>query len=93
MAKLKNCFKQLTKIPIKSNNIVDQANLNKKHGGILGLCALINASPYDIPKYLPDILTHLCRFNNDPSPIKVKLALLVILLFDKIFYQTKGFGE
>lgn len=45
--------------------------LIKKHGGILGLCSIINAFPYDIPDYLPEILTHTCQFINEPAPINV----------------------
>ncbi len=50
---------------------MSQERLNKKHGGVLGLCALVNASPYDIPNYLPDIVAFLCQFINQSSPIQV----------------------
>jgi len=42
----------------------------KRHGGVLGLCAIVSSSPYEIPPYLPDVLTYLCAFVNDPAPIQ-----------------------
>jgi proteasome activator subunit 4 len=46
-------------------------NLVKRHGGVLGICAIINASPYDTPDVVPDCVAHLCQFISDPSPIHV----------------------
>ncbi|CAF0793633.1 unnamed protein product [Rotaria sordida] len=38
--------------------------------GILGLCAIVLSSPYDIPTYLPDALMILCEHSYDPDPIQ-----------------------
>lgn len=46
-------------------------NLIKRHGGVLGICSIVNSSPYDMPAYLPDTVTYLCQFINDPVPIQV----------------------
>ena len=59
--------------------MINQPNLIKRHGGILGLCSLVNASPYDIPSYLPDVVTYLCQFTNDPEPIMVTCIYLIFV--------------
>lgn len=41
----------------------------KRHAGILGLCAFIQAHPYDIPNYVPSIFEHLGSHLHDPEPI------------------------
>ncbi|XP_051160943.1 proteasome activator complex subunit 4-like [Leptopilina boulardi] len=41
----------------------------KRHAGILGLCAFIQAHPYDIPSYVPSIFEHLGSHLHDPEPI------------------------
>ena len=42
-----------------------------KHSGILGLCAFVNAFPYDVPDFIPDILMVLSDHLHDPQPIPV----------------------
>lgn len=53
--------------------VINLANLVKRHGGVLGLCSIVNSCPYDVPVYLPDVVTYLCQFINDPAPIQVNL--------------------
>ena len=62
---------------IKQSNgttIVDPKDLTFRHSGILGLCACINAFPYDVPDFMPDILVFLSYHLNDPQPIPVSIA-------------------
>ncbi|KAG8223216.1 hypothetical protein J437_LFUL003567 [Ladona fulva] len=40
-----------------------------RHSGILGLCAFVNAHPYEVPEFLPDIFLILGNHLNDPQPI------------------------
>ncbi|KAG7204017.1 hypothetical protein KM043_001879 [Ampulex compressa] len=40
-----------------------------RHAGVLGLCAFVQAHPYDVPKYLPHIFEYLSLNLNDPEPI------------------------
>lgn len=42
----------------------------QQHSGILGLCALVNSFPYDIPQWMPDVLVQLANHSQDPAPIK-----------------------
>lgn len=65
------------KDPITGKVTFNQSNLVKRHGGTLGLCAIVNSCPYDLPSYLPDIIAYLCQFINDPAPIQV-----ILILFD-----------
>lgn len=75
--KFKNEFKKLSKTKAKNKDsggkvVINTQNLIKRHGGILGLCSLVSSSPYEIPDYLPDIVTYLCAFINDTAPIQVE---------------------
>lgn len=51
---------------------VDMALIVKRHAGILGLCAFVDAFPYDVPDFLPDVLIELGNHLNDPQPIPVR---------------------
>ncbi|CAF4573069.1 unnamed protein product [Rotaria sp. Silwood2] len=44
--------------------------LNLIDTGVLGLCAIILSSPYDISLYVPDALVLLCEHSQDPDPIQ-----------------------
>lgn len=72
-------FKNLSNIDIKVKDsetgkvLIDQNNLARKHGGILGICALVNSCPYEVPDYVPDLIAFLCQFVNSPAPIQVRL--------------------
>ncbi|KAL3286253.1 hypothetical protein HHI36_000763 [Cryptolaemus montrouzieri] len=54
-----------------SNSIgsVNNSNLITRHAGVLGLCAFISSTPYDVPEFLPDIFGVLGPHLNDPQPI------------------------
>ncbi|XP_044747476.1 proteasome activator complex subunit 4-like [Coccinella septempunctata] len=68
-------FKLKAKTKLKKSKLrssagsVNTSHLIKRHSGILGLCAFISATPYDIPEYLPDIFGVLGPHLNDPPPI------------------------
>ncbi|XP_054011040.1 proteasome activator complex subunit 4B-like isoform X2 [Hylaeus anthracinus] len=40
-----------------------------RHAAVLGMCAFIQAHPYNIPTYVPSIFEHLSPHMNDPQPI------------------------
>ena len=58
-----------------------------KHSGILGLCAFVNAFPYDVPDFVPDILMVLSDHLHDPQPIPV-----IIMTFLKKFFWSLVYG-
>jgi hypothetical protein len=47
--------------------------------GILGLCAIVLSSPYDIPIYVPDALMLLCEHSHDPDLMQVRIFHLQLL--------------
>ena len=49
--------------------------LRERHVGILGLCACVNAFPYEVPEFLPEILVLLGDHLHDPQPIEVIIMI------------------
>ena len=45
----------------------------RRHAGVLGLAALVEACPYSVPDWLPDILDEFALHLHDPTPIEVQL--------------------
>ena len=45
------------------------------HSGILGLCAFVEAFPYDVPSFLPPILMELSTHLNDPQVFFIHLCI------------------
>ena len=41
----------------------------RRHGGVLGFCAIIQAFPYDVPEVVPPVLMEVCEHIHDPMPI------------------------
>ena len=41
----------------------------RRHGGVLGFCAIIQAFPYDVPEIVPPVLMDVCEHIHDPMPI------------------------
>jgi proteasome activator subunit 4 len=69
-------FKLKAKTKLKKKEVQNHAvdmtvlqSLKLRHAGILGLCAFINAYPYDIPEFVPDVFLLLGDHLNDPQPI------------------------
>ena len=48
-------------------------NMVSRHAGILGLCAFVNAYPYDVPEFIPDILMFLSGYVHEVQPISVNI--------------------
>lgn len=51
--------------------VYDSKSIVSRHSGILCLCACVDAYPYTVPEYLPEILTLLSDHLTDPQPISV----------------------
>jgi hypothetical protein len=47
-----------------------------RHAGILGLCAFVNAFPYDVPEFVPDILMFLSGYIHEVQPISVSTSII-----------------
>ncbi|KNC98256.1 uncharacterized protein SPPG_06655 [Spizellomyces punctatus DAOM BR117] len=53
-----------------------QLLLAKRHAAVLGLSALVQAFPYEVPKWMPDVLVLLARSVGDPAPVGVSVQKL-----------------
>jgi len=51
----------------------DKGRALQHHSGILGMCAFVEAFPYDVPKFVPPILMELSTHLNDPQPIPMTI--------------------
>lgn len=58
----------------------DTENLIKKHAGVLGLCSIVSAFPYEVPDFLPNVLMILVAHLHDPQPIPVSNYLLIVFI-------------
>ncbi|KAG0049518.1 hypothetical protein BGZ83_005704 [Gryganskiella cystojenkinii] len=43
--------------------------LIKRHAGVLGLSSLVEAFPYDVPEWMPQVLVFLSGYFSDPPPV------------------------
>jgi len=62
-------FSELVGTQGESKRKIDQLDLIKRHSGVLGICALIASQPYDVPQWMPDLLSKLAAHVGDPHPI------------------------
>ncbi|CAF0997933.1 unnamed protein product [Rotaria sordida] len=64
-------------IRVDGKKVTSTENIVKRHGGVLGLCAIVLSSPYDIPIHIPRALMLLCEHSHDPNLIRksIKNAL------------------
>ncbi|TPX58023.1 hypothetical protein PhCBS80983_g03421 [Powellomyces hirtus] len=47
----------------------EPADMVRKHAAVLGLAALVQAFPYDVPEWMPDVLVALAKCVGDGMPI------------------------
>lgn len=67
-------FEVLSKNKVKKRKLSDAMPLEaliKRHAGVLGLSAFVEAYPYDVPEFMPQILMDLSNHVNDPQPIQM----------------------
>ena len=62
-------FEKTSKSNLRKTLTTDKQAMADFHSGILGLCAIVEAYPYDVPKFVPDILIELEKHLHDPQPI------------------------
>lgn len=58
-------------MPDHHNVVVYSGVLVRRHSGVLGLAALVEACPYSVPEWLPEVLVEVALHNHDPAPIRV----------------------
>ncbi|XP_013086715.2 proteasome activator complex subunit 4-like [Biomphalaria glabrata] len=65
-------FERLRSTKVKKSRTKEQVSLQgliKRHAGVLGLSACVQAYPYDVPDFIPQVLVDLSVHVNDPQPI------------------------
>lgn len=74
---LRKCDRKLKRIQSAQGGSAirspDPNELKERHAGVLGLCACVNAYPYDVPDFLPQVLVHLANHLHDPQPIQTTI--------------------
>ena len=61
-----------TRLPSKASSPDEyQKALILRHSGVLGLCALCYSEPYDVPEWMPAILTFIAEFTHSPEPVSI----------------------
>ena len=61
--------------------------LNRRHGGLIGLTAVVRAFPYSMRSFLPDALVCLSNHLNDPAPLN-KTAQKTLTEFKRTHQDT-----
>jgi len=56
---------------LKKREQIPVEKMIQRHAGVLGLCAYVQAYPYDVPELMPQVLMDLSSHVNDPQPIQV----------------------
>ncbi|XP_076463728.1 proteasome activator complex subunit 4B-like [Babylonia areolata] len=68
-------FEHLRRVKLKKRQASTEPDslekLIKRHAGVLGLSACVQAHPYDVPDFIPQVLMDLSIHVNDPQPIQM----------------------
>ena len=54
--------------------------LTHRHAGVLGLASCVQAFPYDVPSWMPQVLLDLGEHLHDPNPIQVCLFITTVMI-------------
>ena len=70
---MQSLFKKLrgTKLKKKKAEALRPDLMIKRHAGVLGLSACVQAFPYDVPEFMPQVLMDLSNHLDDPQTIQV----------------------
>lgn len=72
---LSNRFLKASNMNISSSSSSDSSSSKNekrflvRHGGVLGLCALVRMFPYDLPSFIVPVIMKLVEHNEDPTVI------------------------
>ncbi|RWS23352.1 proteasome activator complex subunit 4-like protein, partial [Leptotrombidium deliense] len=58
---------------IQKTKVTTDKELVQRHAGFVGLCAIVNAFPFDVPYFIPSILVYLSAHLNAAEPIRVTI--------------------
>jgi proteasome activator subunit 4 len=77
---LQTKFTKQSRTRLRRHEAVDtysSESMIQRHSGVLGLCAFIDAYPYDVPDFVPDVFSVLGDHLNDPPPISVSITFRI----------------
>jgi proteasome activator subunit 4 len=67
------------------------------HGIVLGLAACVLSMPYDMPSWLPEMVTQLAKFSKEPAPMRTTVTKTIAEFrrthFDTWSFQKAAFTE
>nr|UCK81620.1 proteasome activator complex subunit 4 [Arenicola marina] len=69
-------FQKLSSTTMRKNKkrkaeLLTPEQLTRRHAGVLGLSACVQAYPYDVPQFIPQVLMDLSDHLDDPQPIQM----------------------
>ncbi|KAG9039991.1 hypothetical protein FRB95_004463 [Tulasnella sp. JGI-2019a] len=73
---LKDRFTKLarkTKLPKRQDKDTFTDAIRTLHSAVLGLCALVDAYPYSVEPWMPEIIETLGRYSSDPIPVSTSI--------------------
>ncbi|KAG8858716.1 hypothetical protein FRB96_004853 [Tulasnella sp. 330] len=62
-----------TKLPKRQDKEGFTDKIRTLHSAVLGLCALIDAYPYSVEPWMPEIIETLGRYSSDPIPVSTSI--------------------
>jgi len=62
-----------TKLSKRSDKEAFSEGIKTLHSAVLGLCALLDAYPYSVEPWAPEIIETLSRYSSDPVPISTSI--------------------
>jgi len=62
-----------TKLPKRQEKEAFSNAIRTLHSAVLGLCALVDAYPYSVEPWIPEIIETLARYSSDPVPISTSI--------------------
>lgn len=69
------CFADEKIVETKNARVENDSELIiNYHACALELCAMVNAYPYDVPDFMPDVICTLAEHANAPQPIAVSIC-------------------
>ena len=87
-------FERLSGTKLKKRKKIDSTpiqNLIQRHAGVLGLSAYVQAYPYEVPEFMPQILMDLSEHVNDPQPIQVFMIVTIPNIYKLLITVFNGF--
>ena len=64
--------------PADGQLVVAGPGMAEKHAAVLGLQAFVQLAAYDVPAWLPTVLTSLAAAASEPAPVRTTVRFLPV---------------